>query len=380
MEVIENEMSYFTVGDLLDSRIESVNSKPLISRITNVEQQLVVNIPEGYDTSILESSLKNCVFADVKILINPSQTPPPSTPVISVTNITSDSAVVTFSSTNVTSYDVYLNDLLIVNTTNTSYNLTDLSASTTYIVKIVAKGNGIAENTKTFTTSDPMMELVLDSAILYYNCAESIINFTNNTFQNLVGTTNGTLNNFNSSQLNNGELSFNGTNNYINTGLKHNVLQNGFTIEVVLDTIDRTATIENRGFIGDHSQPNPGLCFFQFDHSGEFLSGIWSSSADNRIILSQDIIPMDFTHFAVTYDGSMLKIYINGTLIGSKTVSSFTLSSTYDIMVGRSGNSVNNHWKNKCKSIIIHNRALTETEILNNKLILMDELIEVNYD
>lgn len=71
IEIIENEMSYFTFGDLLDSRIESVNSKPLISRITNIEQQLIINIPEGYDNSFLENALKNCVFADVKILINP---------------------------------------------------------------------------------------------------------------------------------------------------------------------------------------------------------------------------------------------------------------------------------------------------------------------
>lgn len=165
VEVIENEMSYFTVGDVLDSRIESVNSKPLISRITNIEQQLVVNIPQGYDTSILEDSLKNCVLADVKILINPNQTPTPSTPIISVTNITSDSVIVSFSSTNTNSYDIYLNDVLIANTTNTSYNLTDLSASTTYTVKIVAKCNGTAENTKTFTTSDNQ---ILDNKYLEF--------------------------------------------------------------------------------------------------------------------------------------------------------------------------------------------------------------------
>lgn len=372
VEVIENEMSYFTVGDVLDSRIESVNSKPLISRITNIEQQLVVNIPQGYDTSILEDSLKNCVLADVKILINPSQTPPPSIPVVSVTNITSDSVVVSFSSTNTNSYDIYLNDVLIANTANTSYNLTDLSTSTTYTVKIVANGNGTAENTKTFTTSDPVMELVLDNAILYYNCAESIINFTNNSIENLVGATNGTLNNFNSSQLNNGELSFNGT-NYIDTGLKHNVLQNGFSIEAVINSIDRTATIENRGFVGDHAPPNPGFCMFQFDATGEFYSGIWSSSQDNRIILPHNIIPTDFTHFTAIYDGSVLKLYINGILVGSKSVSNLTLSNTYNIMVGRSGANSGNYWKNKFKSIIIHNRALSETEILNNKTILLGD-------
>lgn len=70
IEIFENEMSYFTVGDLLDSRRESINSKPLISRITNIEKQLVINIPEGYDTSVLLSILKNCVLANVKILIN----------------------------------------------------------------------------------------------------------------------------------------------------------------------------------------------------------------------------------------------------------------------------------------------------------------------
>lgn len=73
VEIIENEMSYFSVGDELDSRIESVRSKPLISRITNISSYLIINVPIGFDVSFLESILKNCVLATVKISINPNE-------------------------------------------------------------------------------------------------------------------------------------------------------------------------------------------------------------------------------------------------------------------------------------------------------------------
>jgi hypothetical protein len=70
VEIIETERSYFLLGDELDSRIKSVNSKPLMSRITNISQFIVINVPKDCDISSLESTLKNCVLANVKIQIN----------------------------------------------------------------------------------------------------------------------------------------------------------------------------------------------------------------------------------------------------------------------------------------------------------------------
>lgn len=73
IEIIETTESYFSVGDKLDSRIENVESNPLISRITNIVHYLIIFIPEEYDVSSLADALKNCVFANVQISINPEE-------------------------------------------------------------------------------------------------------------------------------------------------------------------------------------------------------------------------------------------------------------------------------------------------------------------
>ncbi|MDR3062559.1 MAG: PEGA domain-containing protein [Methanobrevibacter sp.] len=83
--------------------------------------------------------------------------PAPSTPSITVSSITQNSAKITFTSSNATSYDVYVNNVFKVNTANTTYQLSSLSSSTTYSIKIVAKGNGTAQNTKSFTTLAPVI-------------------------------------------------------------------------------------------------------------------------------------------------------------------------------------------------------------------------------
>lgn len=79
----------------------------------------------------------------------------PDSPVLSTSNITASSATISWNSvTGASSYDLSVNGSFVVNTTNSSYNLTQLNQKTSYSVSVIAKsssGNSSPGSTS-FTT------------------------------------------------------------------------------------------------------------------------------------------------------------------------------------------------------------------------------------
>jgi hypothetical protein len=69
-----------------------------------------------------------------------------------------------------------------------------------------------------------------------------------------------------------------------------------------------------------------------------------------------------WTHLAATYDGAMLKLYVNGVLAGSKAVSGSVTPTTGALRIG--GNGIWSEWfQGLIDEVRIYNRALTQTEI-----------------
>lgn len=82
---------------------------------------------------------------------------PPDAPIVTINNITTKSATAIWTATSGATYDISVNDVFLVNTANTSYNLNSLSPASTYQVSIVTKtsyGNS-TPGTATFTTLLP---------------------------------------------------------------------------------------------------------------------------------------------------------------------------------------------------------------------------------
>ncbi len=88
---------------------------------------------------------------------------------------------------------------------------------------------------------------------------------------------------------------------------------------------------------------------------GFYVAGTRISSAANSIPLNT------WTHVAGTFDGSVKTIYINGTQVGTQTVSVNMQSGTYWINIG--GNGSGDEWKGKLDEITVWNRALTPIEV-----------------
>jgi hypothetical protein len=69
-----------------------------------------------------------------------------------------------------------------------------------------------------------------------------------------------------------------------------------------------------------------------------------------------------WTHLAVSYDGSMLRLYVNGTQVGSQAMTGSMVTSTGALRIG--GNSIwGEYFQGQIDEIRIYNRALTQVQI-----------------
>jgi PKD repeat protein len=69
-----------------------------------------------------------------------------------------------------------------------------------------------------------------------------------------------------------------------------------------------------------------------------------------------------WSHLATTYDGSILRLYVNGTLVGSQSLSGVIRTSGHPLRIG--GNSVwGEYFKGRIDDVRVYNRALTTSQI-----------------
>jgi hypothetical protein len=71
----------------------------------------------------------------------------------------------------------------------------------------------------------------------------------------------------------------------------------------------------------------------------------------------------NWSHVAATYNGSTLRLYVNGQQVGSRSISGSLLTSTGALKVG--GNSIwGEYFEGRIDEIRIYNRGLSQSEIL----------------
>ena len=92
-----------------------------------------------------------------------------------------------------------------------------------------------------------------------------------------------------------------------------------------------------------------------------------SNSSGERGIAGPSALPLNtWSHLALTYDGAMLRFYVNGQLVGSKAQ-----SGSIPVTSGPLGIGGNNIWSNeyflgRIDEVRIYNRALSQSEIQND--------------
>lgn len=85
------------------------------------------------------------------------------------------------------------------------------------------------------------------------------------------------------------------------------------------------------------------------------------------------IIPQIWQHFAWVYDGSAVKLYVNGNLKGQKSASGSFTATNIPFAIGRSiaGGGLNFYWGGRIDEVSAWSKALTQTEI---QAMIADEL------
>ncbi len=113
------------------------------------------------------------------------------------------------------------------------------------------------------------------------------------------------------------------------------------------------------------------------ERTGGLSYALYANTAGNRpagyIRLSSDVglsgtlqLPVNsWTHLAVTYDGVTLRLFVNGTQVGSRAVAGSIPASTSPLRMG--GNAVwGEYFDGLIDEVRVYNRALTQAEIQND--------------
>jgi len=91
-----------------------------------------------------------------------------------------------------------------------------------------------------------------------------------------------------------------------------------------------------------------------------------SSGSSQSVTGTTGLATNTWTHIAVTYDGTTLRFFVNGTQVNSKSYSGNMYTTTSPLKIG--GNAVwGEYFAGQIDEIRIYNRALTQSEITTNK-------------
>ena len=91
------------------------------------------------------------------------------------------------------------------------------------------------------------------------------------------------------------------------------------------------------------------------------------SSAGDLAAVGTTALPLNaWTHLAMTYDGTTLRLFVDGGQVGTRAVASPQLTSTGALRFG--GNTIwGEYFTGRIDEIRIYNRVLSQTEIQNDR-------------
>jgi hypothetical protein len=157
-----------------------------------------------------------------------------------------------------------------------------------------------------------------------------------------------------------GALSFNGTSTAVTIADSASLrLSGGMTLEAWVDpsalgTIWRTAVMKE--------QPNNLSWALYANTDTTRPSGHVFTSAESILKGTAALTLNAWAHLATTYDGTTLRLYVNGTQVATKAVSGAITSAAGNVKIG--GNSIWGEWfRGLIDDVRIYNRALSAAEV-----------------
>jgi hypothetical protein len=247
--------------------------------------------------------------------------------------------------------------------TNTA-TLTPIAAlanSTTYTVTVSgaqdSNGNAMAPVSWSFTTAAATTPSGLVAAYSFNEGSGTTVtdlsgNGHTGTIANATWTTAGKYGN---------ALSFNGTNAWVTINDAADLhLTTGMTLEA---WVNSAATNNWRSAILKEGTGSLAYALYATAGSSNPPAGyVRVGGVDQDATGTSVLTTSVWTHLATTYDGSNLRLYVNGTLLKTTAVSGTIVSSTGALRIG--GNSIwGEYFSGLIDEVRVYNRALSQTEI-----------------
>lgn len=156
-------------------------------------------------------------------------------------------------------------------------------------------------------------------------------------------------------------LSFDGTDDYVNTSLDPSMLGQTFTISA---WVYPTAAGNYRGIAGGHVDAHQGFVF------GQWNTGYWQfgygDGSNWPTGVATVLTPNAWTYVTAVYKGSdYVKLYLNGTLTRTQPQSTDIVHTT-NFWVGRAYNAAGRYFQGGIGEFAVYNRILTAAEITQN--------------
>jgi hypothetical protein len=156
-----------------------------------------------------------------------------------------------------------------------------------------------------------------------------------------------------------GALSFNGSGNNVSVADNAKLdLTRGMTLEAwVMPTVAggwRTVMVKQR---------DRGMSYAMYANTSTGAGGyIADASAERDLRVAQTLPLNTWSHVATTYDGTTLRLFINGNQVGSLAVAGPIAVGTGALSIG--GNAVWGEWfQGRIDEVRVYNRALSSTEL-----------------
>ena len=192
------------------------------------------------------------------------------------------------------------------------------------------------------------------------NTDRSIIDLSTNNYSALLG--NGTTANMPLFDVyNKGALKFDGSNDYITTGVSSIVPTSTAAYTVSVWCYRNTNNSSYKELLSQWTNANSGNSFyFGFENSNVRFTDNWQpvtvSGAGNTNV---------WMNLVGVYTVSNAYIYLNGVLAATKG-SGFTYTGTGPLIIGRQGELNGEYFDGNISNVLIYNRALSATEVAQN--------------
>jgi hypothetical protein len=141
---------------------------------------------------------------------------------------------------------------------------------------------------------------------------------------------------------------------------------NALSIDTWIFPTTPSGDVLYKGCFGSGNCQPYGILFTGFTATtGRLLFSLGNNTTFDRLATGSPIPLNTYTHVAVTYDGTIMKIYINGVLDSSKPTAIGTLNQTNTTDPLFIGNGPDGVFTGTIDEVEIFNRTLSDTEIFN---------------